>query len=64
MELLKFLGVLFGHAIVSENILSINISQFTWKQILGDPITLDDIALIDQHQYDTLSKLLAVKEEP
>jgi len=63
MELFKFLGVLFGHTIASENILAVNLSQVTWKQILGDPITLEDIALIDQHLYGTLSKLLAVKEE-
>jgi E3 ubiquitin-protein ligase HERC1 len=64
MELLKFLGWLIGMGIASDNILSLNISHFTWKQLLNDPIQLDDLYGVDYYSYKELKRMQSYVAKP
>mgnify|MGYP001056831278 CR=1 FL=1 len=42
-----FVGQLMGLAIRSNNSMALNLSEFTWKQIIGETPTVDDLAAVD-----------------
>lgn len=64
MELFRFLGWLIGMTIASDNILTINMSHFSWKQILGDPIELNDINGIDYYSYKEVNRMISYSKKP
>ena len=48
LKMIEFLGALMGMSFRSGILLDLFISRFTWKQIVGDEITKDDLRMIDE----------------
>eukprot|EP00455_Lapot_gusevi_P053294 TRINITY_DN828_c0_g1_i5.p1 TRINITY_DN828_c0_g1~~TRINITY_DN828_c0_g1_i5.p1 ORF type:complete len:366 (+),score=177.15 TRINITY_DN828_c0_g1_i5:90-1100(+) len=47
----EFLGQLMGLAIRTQNLLPLNLPSLVWKQLVCDPITLDDVKAVDLLSY-------------
>ena len=56
--MIEFLGALMGMSFRSGILLDLYISKFTWKQIVGDEITKDDLRMIDELFVKDLDRIL------
>lgn len=48
-KMMQYLGALMGMSFRSGILLDLNISRFTWKQIVGEELSKDDLKMIDDH---------------
>lgn len=58
LKMMEFLGALMGMSFRSGILLDINISRFVWKQIVGTPVTIDDLNLCDEMFVKNLFEIL------
>lgn len=49
LKMMQYLGALMGMSFRSGILLDLNISRFTWKQVVGEEVTKEDLRLIDEH---------------
>ena len=49
LKMMQFLGALMGMSFRSGILLDLNISRLTWKQIVGDEVTKEDLRFVDEH---------------
>lgn len=49
LKMMQYLGALMGMSFRSGILLDLNISRFTWKQVVGEEVTKEDLRLIDDH---------------
>lgn len=56
--MIEFLGALMGMSFRSGILLDLYISKFTWKQIVGDEVTKDDLRMIDDLFIKDLDRIL------
>jgi len=54
LEMLVFLGKLFGHAIRSNMCLDIVLAPLVWKLIVDDDVNLDDLITVDYYSYSRI----------
>jgi E3 ubiquitin-protein ligase HERC2 len=57
LELFKFLGHLLGFGIRSLSPMNLHFPPIIWKQILGEPLTYNDLKGIDQYSWKCLENL-------
>jgi len=48
LELYEFMGRLMGIAMRTNIIMSLDLASLVWKQLVGSPLTLDDLQRVDQ----------------
>lgn len=58
LSLYHFLGVLMGVCIRTNTNLALNLPSFVWKQLVGQPLTAEDLADFDDGIETELSELL------
>lgn len=61
MQMYRFLGAVMGGVIRTKNVLALDLPPIFWKQVLGEPTSVADLAKIDEHQV-TLRSTLSVLE--
>ena len=59
----KTLGRLFAFAIRSTGYLNLNLPSFIWKQILNQPLDIQDLERIDIHTANFISDLGSLEEK-
>ncbi|TMW68516.1 hypothetical protein Poli38472_005984 [Pythium oligandrum] len=53
----EFLGKIFGVAIRSQQYMSINIANLIWKKMVGERVTVEDLALVDSMLVSSMDKI-------
>ena len=51
LEMFKYLGAFIAFGILSKSPVPLNLAPTVWKQILGQPLTLADLASIDAFSF-------------
>ena len=57
LEMFKFLGAFIAFSILSKSPLALNLAPTVWKQILSQPIDLNDLLSIDAYSAQVLTDL-------
>lgn len=55
--MIQYLGALMGMSFRSGILLDLNISRFTWKQVVGEEVNKDDLRLVDDHFVRQLDEI-------
>jgi other hect domain ubiquitin protein ligase E3 len=63
LSLFNFLGVLMGICIRTNTNLAVNLPSLVWKQLVGQRLSMDDIAEFDEGIITELNGLLNASEE-
>jgi len=57
LKMIQYLGALMGMSFRSGILLDLNISRFTWKQVVGEEVNKDDLRLVDDHFVRQLDEI-------
>jgi hypothetical protein len=58
----EYLGRIFGIALRTSILLSLDLPAFFWKQVVGQPVTRKDLQAIDLHFVTTLERLESYRD--
>ncbi|DAZ99415.1 TPA: hypothetical protein N0F65_004048 [Lagenidium giganteum] len=60
LQMYEFLGKLMGVAVRSKQYLALNISTLIWKKLVGENVTVDDLAAIDSMVVNSMKKMRTI----
>ena len=62
MDMYIFVGYLIGISLRTKQLMSVELSSFFWKTIVGDKITIEDLEAVDASFVNTLKQVREYRE--
>lgn len=62
LQMYEFLGKLMGSSIRSKQYLAINLAPLVWKKLVGEQVTIEDLAAVDSMVINSMQKMRTIDQ--